>query len=238
MSPSPESFLEHLRTSGYHSRSDRHSNALAEAILSDLVTHCPRIRDRAAQGTVVYDLNFTVSAGTADWNTDLVLGEPPLGSPPPQSDTAITRVRPSNVLVAIELKSIMTEHRKQVTNRKRDLEAHHDHVHAYNDLAIAGGLFVINGAERFQSPLKSTTTVHRNSTKLVQHCIDELRAVTVRGGSGGRGLDAKCAIVVEMNNLDFATTRFLTLPPAPQVGDPLQYDAFIQTICGHFSARF
>jgi hypothetical protein len=79
----PNSFLQHLRDEGYHSRSNKHSNALAEAILQDLVRHCPKIREKGRRGTIVYDLNVTLRAGTADWNVDLVLGPPPLDSQPP-----------------------------------------------------------------------------------------------------------------------------------------------------------
>jgi hypothetical protein len=55
--------------------------------------------------------------------------------------------------VAIEIKSIMTEHHN-AKNRKRDLEAHHEHVHNYSNRAIACGVFVINAATSFQSPLR------------------------------------------------------------------------------------
>lgn len=41
MSPNPESFLEHLTRLGYHSRSNKHSDALAEAIVADLIKYCP-----------------------------------------------------------------------------------------------------------------------------------------------------------------------------------------------------
>ena len=77
----------------------------------------------------------------------------------------------------------MTEHRKAVKNRKRDLEAHHDHVHRYNNLTIAGGLFVINGSAKFKSPLREDITVHREPRRLIEHCIQELRSVTSRGST-------------------------------------------------------
>ena len=73
----------------------------------------------------------------------------------------------------------MTEHRKAVKNRKRDLEAHHEHVHNYSPDTIAGGVLIINAAERFKSPLRRRVTSHHDVLQLVEHCVSELRAVAV-----------------------------------------------------------
>jgi hypothetical protein len=238
MSPNPESFLRHLRREGYHPRSDKHSNALAEALVIDLLNCCPRMTDDARRGLLVYDLNFTLSAGTSDWNVDLVLGPPCPGTAPPGPQGRILRTRPSTVCIAVEIKGVMTEHHKAVKNRKRDLEAHHEHVHRYNNLAIAGGVFVINQAALFRSPLRSEVTKHKDPKALVKHCLNELRSVTSRSGVQGEGLEAKAAVVVDMDNQDFGATRYVSDTPAPQVGDPLHYDAFIQCICGLYVSRF
>ena len=64
----PSSFTDHLTAEGYHPRSNRHSNALAQAITADLYAHCPLLRSRAHEGDVVYDLNFNIqptSPGTS-----------------------------------------------------------------------------------------------------------------------------------------------------------------------------
>lgn len=238
MSPNPDSFLKHLKSEGYHPRSNKHSNSLAEAIVTDLVKHCPAIAAKAKAGRIVYSLNFELRVGTADWNVDLVLGAPELGVTFTSQDLPIANRHPSTVEIAIEIKSVMTEHRKAVKNRKRDLEAHHEHVHNYNSAAIAGGVLVINGAKRFRSPLRATPTVHSNPTKLVEHCLKELRAVTLRPGHKGAGLDARCGIVVDVDNEDLTSATFMTKPPTPQVGDPLHYDAFIQSICNQYTERF
>ncbi|MGD1148210.1 MAG: hypothetical protein ABR961_09695 [Thermoanaerobaculaceae bacterium] len=237
MSPNPRSFIQHLQAEGYHPRSNRHSNALAVAIAGDLVEHCPLIRDRAASGELVYCINFTLRAGTADWNVDLVLGRPSLGDIAPQPAGTIRELQPSSVDIAIEIKAVMTEHHKAAKNRKRDLEAHHEHVHHYNNAAVAGGVLIINGSDRFQSPLRSEVTVHKNPSKLVQHCVNQLRAVAERGGLVGTGLEARCAIVVKCENIGNSHVTYLTAAPAPQVGDPLHYDAFIQAICQHYTLR-
>jgi hypothetical protein len=142
------------------------------------------------------------------------------------------------VQIAIELKTVMTEHRKAVKNRKRDFEAHHDHVHRYNQRAIAGGVMVINSATTFKSPLVDHVTHHRNPDLLVRHCIEQMRAVSQRSDTRGTGLDAKGVIVVSMDNQNITKARYVSRGVAPRVGDPMHYDAFVQTICSLFTDRF
>ncbi len=238
MAPNPPGFLEHLRSHGYHPRSDKHSNSLSECIVSDLLEQCSSIRQQAAAGRLVYSLNFTLFTGTADWKVDLVFGDPPPGQPPPSSPTRIVRTPPSTVQIAIELKAVMTEHRKAVKNRKRDFEAHHDHVHRYSRRTIAAGLLVLNGASVFRSPLRDGPTVHRNPDDLVRHCVSEMRAVSQRSSVDGVGLDAKGVIVVDFDNQNLSAAKYASAGNVPRVGDPLHYDAFVQRICALFGERF
>lgn len=238
MSPNPPTFLRHLQEAGYHPRSDKHSNALAEAIVDDLLGNCPVIAERARRGDLVYQLNFTLRADRSDWNVDLVLGCPELGEATPPEDGRIRRSAPSSVQIAVELKAVMTEHRKAVKNRKRDIEAHHEHVHNYSILAVAGGVFVINAAPQFRSPLRAEVTTHRNADALVAHCVSELRSIPSRRGTEVAGLEAKCAIVVVADNMALGEASFMTRPPSPAAGDPLHYDAFIRAICSHYRQRF
>lgn len=239
MAPNPSDFLDHLESEGYNPRSNKHSNALAEAVVADLVRACESIRDKAATGRLVYDLNRTLYTGTSEWNVDLVLGEPPMEEPPSadRGSQGIERTPPSTIQMAIEIKSVMTEHKKAIKNRKRDFEAHHDHVHRYNPRAVAGGLLVVNAATTFQSPLRKSPTTHRDPNALVEHCVRELRAVAVRSKPGGTGLDAKGVLVVDYDNQS-SPPSYVLGRAAPQVGDPLHYDAFIQALCGHYRENF
>lgn len=233
----PQPFIEHLREKGYHPRSNKHSNALGDAIVADLLAHCEAICKLAADGDLVYDLNFDLISATSQWNVDLVLGPPPPDTPAPDSGL-IVRMRPTTVQIAIELKSVMTEHRKAIKNRKRDFEAHHEHVHRYGRDVIAGGVLVVNASETFMSPLRQEPTTHKNPSDLVRHCLQEMRNVSFRHDQDGTGLDAKSVVVVSMDNLKWAETGFADAPPAPLTGDPLHYDAFIQRVCARFSAAY
>lgn len=237
--PLPNSFLAHLRGAPYHPRSPKHGDALAEAIVTDLLATCKPLAARAADGETVWETNFNLTYGSATWNTDLVIGKPPPGTPVPEGEP-IRRTAPSFVQIAIEIKGVMTEHRKAVKNRKRDLESHHQHVHSYNASTIAGGVMVLNIADQFKSPLRAADdiTVHKDPTALIEHCLAETRAISVAGGPTGSGLDAKCALVICDDNMDLAATRYHEGPPAPQIGDPMHYDAFIQRLCSEWSSRF
>ena len=82
------------------------------------------------------------------------------------------------------------------------------------------------------------TTRHREPNALVGHCIDQMRAVSQRADSAGYGLEAKAVVAVDLDNVDLERATLLTSPPAPQVGDPLHYDAFIERLCTLYVERF
>ena len=235
--PLPRAFVEHLRTEGYNPRSNKHSNALSEAIVADLIENCPQVAEQAAAGRLVYALNFDLIYGQSQWNVDLVLGAPPPGTTPPEN-SPIRRSDPATVHLAVELKSVMTEHRKAVKNRKRDFEAHHDHVHRYSAGAIAGAVMVVNAAPTFKSPLRPDVTVHKDPPGLVAHCIREMRNISMRTDPAGHGLDAAALLVVSMDNVNPRDTEYVTSAPTPAVGDPLHYDAFVQRLCTTYTERF
>jgi hypothetical protein len=237
--PPPESFIRHLREFSYHPRSNKHSDALATAIVEDLLSVCGPLAAEAQAGRIVFDLNMDLRVRTATWNVDLVLGTP--ARPVHAAGAPIARVTPSTVRVAIEIKSVMTEHRKAVKNRKRDFEAHHEHVHNYNPRAIAGGIVVVNASARFHSPLRTELTVHGDKPtidRIVEHCLNEMRNVAESSGRSPYGMDAKAALVIDFDNINPSAGRYVTRPPAPQAGDPLHYDSFMQKVCEEYSHRF
>ncbi len=74
--PLPPAFVEHLRSEGYHPRSNKHSNVLGAVIVGDLLKSCEAVWVKAAAGQLVYDLNVKLRFGTSLWNIDLALGPP------------------------------------------------------------------------------------------------------------------------------------------------------------------
>lgn len=242
--PLPASFLTHLQTAGYHPRSDKHSKAIAEAIVIDLMAHCPKIAMEAAAGQLVYDYNTELVQGRSRWQTDLAIGPPPPGVSAPTAAAGMLQATPAWTRIAVEAKSVMTKHTGARKNRKRDLEAHHQHVHDYDAKAIAASITVVNAAERFYSPIPPAgIREHRDPHRLARMVVDEVENVTMSTGSSAVGLDAKCALVVEMNNIETATGDYDVAyveksPPAPHVGSPLHWDSFVQRICSLYAERF
>ena len=157
--------------------------SLSCSVVGDLLSRCPVIRSQAAAGDLVFSFNFNLLQGTSAWNVDRQA----------VSDGEMRQAPTSTVRIAIEHKAVMTEHRKAVKNRKRDFEAHHEHVHRYSSSAIAGGILIVNGSSTFKSPLREGTTKHRDPKALVEHCIDQMRAVSQRPDTG-YGLEAKAVV--------------------------------------------
>lgn len=246
------SFADHLTAKGYHPRSNKHSNELCEQILRDLLATCKPLAKHAAAGEIVYSLNAKIMAGSTDWNIDLVIGEPAGPAHPPTDGALIRRDRPSLIRVGIEAKSVMTEHRKASRNRQRELDAFHVHLHNYNSEAIAAGVVLLNIAPTFRSPLRNIETecpnckhvftptletAHEHPEELVEFGIGLFRNLPVRS-AGGVGLEAISVIVVDHTNAPGRRATIHTKAAAPQVGDPLHYDHFIQRICQTYSKRW
>lgn len=129
----------------YHSRSDAHSVALCQFVLEDLLQSCPKLREHAAVGLVVYGVNTTVTwASTGKSKTlDLAIG---VGEPGPSmpllgsSDLPPIRVGMlRDVLISCEAKSVMTEHGKSKPRVYDELSSSHEIVHQGRQDAIATG---------------------------------------------------------------------------------------------------
>jgi hypothetical protein len=235
----PEKFVEHLREAGYHPRSNVHGKVLCELVLDDLLAVCPRIAEDANDGRLVYDIQRKIIVAGSEWNIDLVLGPPPGTLVKTVSARGIQKAAPATIRIAIEAKTIMTEHGKARRNRQRDLDSFHQFVHRYDLGTIAAGLTVVNISERFKSPLRPEVSVHRNIKSLVHETIALLRSLPLRSARGeSAGLESNGAIVVSHDNVDLTATRLIRGVPAPQIGDPLHYDAFLRRICDSYTQRW
>lgn len=231
---------EHL----YHPRSSKHGDALCGFLLRDLLETCDSFRRAAERDAIVYQPNFTIDPVSSDrWNADLVVG-PPSQAPEPGVERvgAIARGDPHEVWMAVDAKTIMTEHGKARRNRQRDLNSFQDILHRKNPRTIVGGLLVVNIAERFQTPLARKVegpTIHRNIVRLVTEIVSQMGALPRgRVESGHGGLDALGVIVISHSNVPGEPTRLAAEPPAPATSDPLSYTSFLHDLCGAFSSRF
>jgi len=184
---------------------------------------------------VVYQEDHEVGDGGLSWNTDLVMGPPKGGIQSPLSnERGMLQADPAEIWLAVDAKSIMTEHQKARRNRVRDINSFADIMHFHHEQAIAGGVLLINLAERFDSPTRDPDdiTEHPNVERVVTEILDMFRAIDRSGGDVSNNLDGAACIVVEHTNLldDDHQTKLVTDPPAPQPGDEVQYRTFVGII--------
>jgi hypothetical protein len=233
-----------LAENSYHPRSSRHGDALCRMFLEDLLTSCPAFARAAEQNAIVYRANFTIDPSASDrWNADLVVG-PPVAPPTAEAPRvgSIAKGNPREVWIAIDTKTIMTEHGKARRNRQRDLNSFHDILHRKNARTVVGGLLLVNMAQRFQTPLSRTiqgVTGHRNIERLVAEIVSLMEAIPMAGlQPGAGGIEGIGVIVVTHTNVAGEPTELVTTPPAPAMDHPLSYTSFLRAICAAFTARF
>jgi len=203
--------------------------------------YCAKIARQANAGQLVFSHNHDLTFGHSTWNTDLAIGPPPPGVRPDEEKgvSGMMYATPASTHIAVELKTVMTEHGKARKNRKRDLEAHHQHVHDYDRQCIAAGVIVVNASQTFKSPLRESLSHHTKSpSDLVGMVKDELSSVTMSSGHSRHGLDTGCLLAVKMDNVELSSTSFYEGTPAPKPGSPLHWDSFIQRLCSLYVSRY
>jgi len=235
--------VKYLNANGYHPRSSKHGDALCDYVLRDLAESCRSFRRAAERNAIVFQTNYTIAPESADqWNADLVVG-PPSHSPSP-SDRRVGPIAlgdPTEIWVAVDAKTIMTEHGKARRNRQRDLNSFQDILHRKNPRTIVGGLLLVNIADRFKTPLPRKSgelNMHKNIERLVAEIIAMMGALARADPMPARpGIEALGIIVVSHTNVPGDRTRLIEGPPAPEPGKLLSYAAFLRDLCEAFSAR-
>jgi len=229
-----ERIVEWLDENGYHPRSPKHGSASCLYFLDDLLQESEVFREAAASGEIVFQEDFTVGSGDSKWNTDLVVG-PPAGEIQTQvgSERPIVEAEPEEVWLAIDAKSVMTEHGKARRNRQRDINSFADIIHSHYPGAVTGGILLINMADRFKSPLRDEgdITEHDRIEELVAETVDIFRDINRAQGEVSPNVDGVGCVVVDHTNMDDGEkSELVTEPPAPQTGDIVQYEEFVEII--------
>ncbi len=110
-----DELVAHLSSGGYHPRTSKHSDFQSLIIIRDLVNQCPLLAQRAAEGEIVAKLRHHQQVGHADWVIDIAIGTS-VGSPYlTLANLGLEPIHfapPVIIQIAIELKSIFTEHGK------------------------------------------------------------------------------------------------------------------------------
>jgi hypothetical protein len=262
-----ELIVAEVAATAYHPRTSKHSDAQSLVIIRDLLSTCPILAKRAATGELVGKLRHHQQVGHSDWVIDIALGSAPGPPQPPKDGDLIQFTEPTLIQIAVELKSIWTEHGKARKNRLRDFEAFHGYAHQYSKKTVAAAFLVVNAAGLFLSPLnldsrnREPITWHRQKAKstgqLVKETIDIFRSIHLRNfETDAAGLEALGVVVVEHDNLNYLDGRsqygdvakkykplqkpsvVAPVPPGLKVGDPLHYRTMIQRICNAYRERF
>lgn len=256
--PFQDELVAHFAVGGYHPRTSKHSDYQSELIIRDLLAQCPLLRRRAEVGEVVAKLRHHQQVGHADWVIDIAIGTcagAPVRLHGPSALGLIADAPPVVIQIAIELKSIVTEHGKARKNRLRDLSSFHGYAHQYDPRTVAAGFLLINSAERFYSPLRRPEDITRHGNDLASarriatNAVDIFRSIHLRhSATDVPGMEAVGVVVVEHDNLvvhpdqavrgQLRPTQVAPSPPNPRVGDPLHYQSMLQRICNAYSERF
>jgi len=236
--------VSYLTANGYHPRSSKHGDALCGFLLTDLLDWCPAFRRAAERDEVVFQRNYTIDPNSPDrWNADLVVGPPSLTvADGAERSGPLAQGDPREIWVAVDAKTIMTEHGKARRNRQRDLNSFQDILHRKNPRTVVAGLLVVNMAPRFRTPLPRKSgglNEHRNVERLVAEIVTMMKGLARGEAQPGRpGIEALSVIVVMHSNVAGEESRLVTEPPAPPAGQPLSYAAFLRELCEAFAARF
>lgn len=153
----------------------------------------------------------------------------------------IVEAEPSEIWLAIDAKSVMTEHGKARRNRQRDINSFADIMHRHHPGAITGGVLLLNMADRFRSPLRDEgdITKHDNIENLVEGTVGIFRDIDRAEGDISSNVDAVACVVVEHTNIDDDhKTRLISDEPAPQPGDITYYRDFLEIIIETLEERF
>ena len=237
-----EQIAEWLAENDYHPRSPAHGSASCLYLIDDMLHESDVFREVAREGKIVYQEDHNVGEGDSKWNVDLIIGPPreevqtEIGG-----DVSLVEAEPEEVWLAIDAKSVMTEHGKARRNRQRDINSFADIMHSHYPGAVTGGILLINLADRFKSPLRDEDdiTEHDRIEDLVAETVDIFRDIDRAQGKVSPNVDGVGCVVVEHTNLDDDhETRLVTEPPAPQKGDIVQYHEFLEIIIDVFEDRW
>lgn len=253
----------------YHSRSDDHSKVACWAVLFDVLQQSSLLRTHVAAGKVAFGINRQINdwstgrrknldlvvarhagqggTGAFDlvelatrWKIDLTAAERGILADLPTSPGGTAG---ATVLVALEAKACMTEHRKARPRLYDELTSSHATVHGDNAGALAIGLVMLNAGATFVSPGRQgqgdAVVSHHTQPAAAAAVMDKLREINRRPGSGSQqaGFDAFGVVIVDMAN-DGTPVTLVSLPPAPGPSDDFHYDRMVTRAAHLYDTSF
>ena len=148
-------------------------------------------------------------------------------------------------LVALEAKAAMTEFGKARPRLYDELNSSHLTIHGDTDPTIAAGFAMVNVASTFVSPMRNPWKLGSVETIVNRHkqprdasaAVEKVRQLPRRSTTGTNGFDALALVVIRCTN-DGMPVTVENEAPAPQPGDALHYDSFVERIETIYASRF
>ena len=226
----------------YHSRSDAHSIALCEFVMQDLLDACPRLAEHAQRGEIAYGINlgFQFPSGKVK-NLDLAIGTPV--QPVATFDRRPVRVGELiSLRLAMEAKSVMTEHGKSQPRVYDELSSSHEIVHQGMQETVAGRdhhrqhLRHVRLAAPAEGPPQDPTGQSTGSRRPPRPWSSTSAGLPIREKLGQVGFDAYATVVSCESRSERSDS--VDGPPAPQPGDADHYETFLARVSRFYSERF
>jgi hypothetical protein len=232
----PAELIAYFKSGVHTGRGPGLDEAVSTGFIRGLLAEEP-IAQAARTGKICYTTRLTT--GPLDRNVDLVVGPTSRSSHLEPPELGMIRAAPTEVWLALEVKSIMTEHGKAQRNRRTDLNAHALNIHAEYPTAVIAGLCVVNASDTYVSHTRGgQVNFHGDGKAKARSAFRELSNVLTRTDATKVGLDAVCVNVVVVTNANLASARFLGSPPAPADGDRMSYSSFTPRCASLLADRF
>jgi len=254
----------------YLSRSDNHSKVACWGVLFDLLLTCPLLQQHIADGKVTFGINHEMRDFRMNRkkNLDLVLCKPAsgprqrpfpelareyglimtgeewqhLGDLPRLESTPV-----GSVLVALEAKACMTEHKKARPRLYDELSSSFQTIHGDTSIAIAGAFVMINAAEEFVSPGKNPALANGVPVAINRHpkrwdaafsVVSKIAELPRRSHDREPGFDGIGVVLIECQNDGSPVHVVDASPDGQRVPAILRYDTLVQRMAHLYTTRF
>jgi hypothetical protein len=225
----PESYVRWMNQNiGFNPRAQQNSNALSEFVVADLVTSCPAILSAIQSEVLTPKKNSEVNTASAVRTVDLVLFEK-------------LKLPLISVCISVENKTIMTAHGKARKNRYGDIIAYSNHMHNHRRECIAGAIVVVNVSPKYENPdefAKGLVRPKFDMEKIVKDTINIFARIPLRNDPGDPSDQPEALAVIVVDYDGESAAKLVTGSLAPQPGDSIHYESFVERIGNLYERRF
>lgn len=228
----------------YNEYYDEEAKILCEGLLTDLKHESNLINVAVEQNKIVYGFDIALGDGLLEWDVDLVIGEPKDNLAKNDGWHKVGKDDEfETVLLAADVKSVMTSHTNNRKNRIRvllSLGLHVDEIWAgepgdnppmHSD-AMAAGLVVMNTAEKFRYDDRVT----ENPSTVEKTARQTANGLNL-GVSTTESVNGLAAVLIDYEGRG-STASMRDDGIAPDPGEPAHYGTFLESIAGDFESRF